>query len=317
MKRFFLGVKDEARRLFRDPVRWMGALVCPLFALLFMATVFGPGTMDRLPVGVVDHDDTALSRQIIRRAEASPSLHLVRHFTDEAEARQALQRRQVYGYLRIPYQFQQHLLNGQPTALAVISHYALLSVGSRVSTAFRTAVAGDAMPFLGVNLPQYNVNINYVVYLTYPFFFVLLQVLCLLVTIYVCGRDGLRRGPLWPAVAKLIPYTVAYALVSLVAHEVCFGLMDIPGWSVAGLLWLASVGFILATQAVGYLILRLSPDFSTAMSAGSMFGSLGATLCGVTFPLFAMDAPVRALSLLFPVRGFIHVVQTLLQSSCP
>jgi hypothetical protein len=317
MSRFFGEMKDEVCRLFRDPVRWMGALVLPLFALLFMTTVFGSGTMDRLPVGVVNHDGTALSRRIVRRAAASPSLQLVRHFTDEAEARQALQRRQVYGYLRIPYQFEQRLLNGQSTALTVVSHYAFLSAGRRVSTAFRTAVAGDAMPFLGVNLPLYNVNINYVVYLTYPFFFVLLQVLCLLVTIYVCGRDGWCRGPLWPTVAKLAPYTVAYALVSLLAHGVCFGLMDIPGWSVAGLLWLASVGFILVTQAVGYLILRLSPDFSTAMSAGSMFGSLGATLCGVTFPLFAMDAPVRALSLLFPVRAFIHVVETLLQSSCP
>jgi ABC-2 type transport system permease protein len=55
------------------------------------------------------------------------------------------------------------------------------------------------------------------------------------------------------------------------------------------------------------IILRLSPDFSTAMSAGSMVGSLGATLCGVTFPLFAMEAPVRWAAAVFPIRWFMSL----------
>jgi ABC-2 type transport system permease protein len=277
-------------------------LVFPLFTLCFMATIFGTGTLDSLPVGVVDHDFTSASRRVVRQVDASPSLKVTHHFVDEAEARKALQRKEVYGYLRIPYHFEEELLAGRKPTLVYAYHYALLSVGSRVSTAFRTALAGNTAPFVGVNFPQRNVNLNYAVYLAYPFFFVLLQALCLLVTIYT------RR--MWP-------YGLGFAAVSLLAHGILFGWMGIPvpGWEGTDLplavavlwLWLLSVGLLVATQGLGLLIRRLSTDLSTAMSAGSMIGSLGATLCGVTFPLFAMEAPVRWLSTLFPIRWFFFL----------
>jgi hypothetical protein len=295
MSRFLHSLAEETRRLTGQPVRWMGCLVLPLFALLFMYTVFGSGAMDCLPVGVVDEDYTRASRQLVRQVDASPSLQVVRHFTDDGEARQALRRGEVYGYLRIPHHYEQRLLTGQPVSLLAVCHYALLSVGRRVSTAFRTAIAGDALPFTGLTFPERNVNLNYSVYLSYPFFIVLMQALCLLLTIYVWGRDGgLRTASPWQWVAKMAPYAACYAAVSLLAQGAC-------------LMWLASVALIVATQALGMIILRLSPDFSTAMSAGSMVGSLGATLCGVTFPLFAMEAPVRWAAAVFPIRWFMSL----------
>jgi hypothetical protein len=280
-----------------NPVKWMGALVLPLFSLLFMATIFGRGTMDQLPVGIVDHDATIASRQLARRVDASPSLSVRRHYVDEAEARAALQRKEIYGYLRIPYDYEARLGSGRKVTLVYAYHYALLSVGARVSAAFRTALAGEALPFVGLNFPQGNVNLNYVNYLAYPFFMVLLQVLCLVLTIYVCGQGE-----------RLLPYTLCFAAVSLLAHGVFYGWMGIPLEGSVWVRWLASVVFLCVMQGLGVVIHRLSPDQGTAMSAGSMIGSLGATLCGVTFPLIAMDAPVRWLSALFPIRWFMELL---------
>ena len=48
------------------------------------------------------------------------------------------------------------------------------------------------------------------------------------------------------------------------------------------------------------------------LNAGKMVGSLGATLAGVTFPVVFMDAPVYAVSFLFPIRHFMEVVDSLL-----
>ena len=39
-------------------------LVLPLFCLFFMATIFGSGQMENIPIGIVDQDNTATSRQI-------------------------------------------------------------------------------------------------------------------------------------------------------------------------------------------------------------------------------------------------------------
>jgi ABC-2 type transport system permease protein len=309
-------------KMLRRPILLMGSVVLPLIALAFMATIFGRGTMDRLPVGIVDHDATVASRSLVRRVDASPSLRVAGRYTDEAAAREAVRRKQIYGYLRIPYRYEQDLGAGRRPTLLYVYHYAFLGVGSRVNTAFRTALVGDSMPFLGISLPVYNTQLNYVVYLAYPFYFVLLQALCLLTVIYAWksrtpaqrramhSRSFLQR--IGAVAGFLVPYTVAYSLVSLVAHGVFFGWMGVPSGGAVGWLWVLSVVFVVAMEAMALLICKVVSDFGTAMSVGSMTGSLGATLSGITFPLSALPWPVEMASRLFPVRYFVEAMQQLL-----
>lgn len=40
-------------------------IVLPLFTLFFMATIFGNGQMENIPIGIVDQDNTATSRTIL------------------------------------------------------------------------------------------------------------------------------------------------------------------------------------------------------------------------------------------------------------
>ena len=55
-------------------------LVLPLFCLFFMATIFGSGQMENIPIGIVDQDNTATSRQIARNISAVPTFSVTRHF---------------------------------------------------------------------------------------------------------------------------------------------------------------------------------------------------------------------------------------------
>ena len=45
-------------------------VILPLFCLFFMATIFGNGQMENIPIGIVDRDNTATSRSISRRISA-------------------------------------------------------------------------------------------------------------------------------------------------------------------------------------------------------------------------------------------------------
>lgn len=116
-------------------------LILPLFCLFFMATIFGSGQMENIPIGIVDQDNTATSRNISRRISAAPTFHVTEHFTDEASARQALQRKEIYGYLSIPPRFEQKAVSGTDATLTYYYHYALLSVGSELMAAFETTLA--------------------------------------------------------------------------------------------------------------------------------------------------------------------------------
>lgn len=331
-------------------------ILLPLFCLFFMATIFGNGQMENIPIGIVDQDNTAASRTIARRIAATPTFRVTEHFTDEASARQALQRKEIYGYLSIPPQFEQKTVSGTGATLTYYYHYALLSVGSELMAAFETTLAPVALSpivvqaeALGVGQeqiqtfllpveanthPLYNPDMDYSIYLSQPFFFVLFQILVLLVTVYAIGSEfkfgttqewmgaatpagkdpaNLRNADILTAVAgKLLPYTVMFSVIGILANYVLFGLMNIPFQGSLWLMNIVTVLFIMATQALAVLIFSIFPKIAYIISVVSMVGSLGATLSGVTFPVTAMYAPVHAASYLFPVRHFTEAAQAMI-----
>ena len=331
-------------------------ILLPLFCLFFMATIFGNGQMENIPIGIVDQDNTAASRTIARRIAATPTFRVTEHFTDEASARQALQRKEIYGYLSIPPQFEQKTVSGTGATLTYYYHYALLSVGSELMAAFETTLAPIALSpivvqaeALGVGQeqiqtfllpveanthPLYNPDMDYSIYLSQPFFFVLFQILILLVTVYTIGSEfkfgttqewmgaatpagkdpaNLRNADMLTAVAgKLLPYTVMFSVIGILANYVLFGLMNIPFQGSLWLMNIVTILFIMATQALAVLIFSIFPKIAYIISVVSMVGSLGATLSGVTFPVTAMYAPVHAASYLFPVRHFTEAAQAMI-----
>ena len=173
------------------------------------------------------------------------------------------------------------------------------------------------------NHPIYNPSLDYSVYLSQPFFFVLFQVLILLITVYTVGieikfrtaNDWLttaKRNIVTAVLGKLLPYTIIYILIGWLANYVMFGILHIPFQGSWWLINMITVLFVIATQALGLFIFSLFPAVSLVISVVSMVGSLGATLSGVTFPVSNMYPLVRDASYLFPVRHFTEMIQTML-----
>lgn len=320
-------------------------IVLPLFCIFFMATIFGNGQMENIPVGIVDQDETAMSREIARQVEAVPTFHVTRYFTDAEAARQATQAKEIYGYLVIPGQFEANATAGRATVLSYYYHYALLSVGGEVKGAFETVlktlslgpvvmqavalgvsqnqVTSFLLPVKASSHPLFNPDLDYSVYLSNPFFFIFLQVIILLTTLYAVGSEiKFKTGDDWLASArqnmvvamagKLLPYTFIYITMSVFANYVMFGVMHIPFSCGFWALNLTAALFVIASQALGVFLFSLFPALSIVISVVSMVGSLGATLSGVTFPVSSMFAPVYDASYLFPVRHFVEINQNLL-----
>ena len=338
-------LRRELNRMISRRLYWFVCVMLPLFCVFFMSTIFGSGQMENIPVGVVDLDNTATSRQIIRNVEASPTLKITAHYATAAEAREATQRKEIYGYLIVPPKFEQRVMMSNNATLNYYYHYALLSVGSEILNAFESVLEPIALspivmqatsmgveeeqtisflvPVTAQSHPLNNPDLDYAVYLSNPFFFILLQVLVLLVTTYTLGSEvKFKTYASWfeaaddnifiAVVAKLLPYTVIFSLMAVLANYVMFGLLHIPFacsmWALNG----AAVLFIIATQALGVWLFSLFPAMSIIISIISMVGSLGATLSGVTFPTASMYPMVHAASYLLPVRHFVEINQNLL-----
>lgn len=261
MKALRMVIRREWHRMTSRRLYLGVCLVLPLFCLFFMATIFGNGQMENIPVGIVDLDNTATSRNISRRISAAPTFRVTEHFTDEADARRALQQKDIYGYLVIPPRFEQKAVTGAGATLTYYYHYALLSVGSELMAAFENTLAPVALSpivmqaeALGVSgeqiqtfllpveastHPLYNPDMDYSIYLSQPFFFVLFQILILLTTVYSIGSElkfgsvgewlETARGNILTAVAgKLLPYTLIFSSIGILANYVLFGPLHIP-----------------------------------------------------------------------------------------
>ena len=327
----------EWRRMTSRRLYLCVCIILPLFTLFFMATIFGNGQMENIPIGIVDQDNTASSRAITRNISAVPTFKVTRHFVNEEAARKAVQKKEIYGYLSIPPKFEQDAISGKNATLSYYYHYALLSVGGELMAAFETSLAPcvalshcDAscrsrveqdkittflLPVQASNHPIYNPSLDYSVYLSQPFFFVLFQVLILLITVYAVGIEiKFRTADEWLFVAKgnmvtavlgkLLPYTIIFILIGWLANYVMFGILHIPFQGSWLLMNMLTALFVVATQALGLFLFSLFPAISLIISIVSMVGSLGATLSGVTFPVTNMYPLVRDASYLFPCPAF-------------
>lgn len=179
------------------------------------------------------------------------------------------------------------------------------------------------LPVRSSSHPLFNPDLDYSVYLSNPFFFVFFQVIILLVTVYAIGSEiKFRTGDEWleaarmnmfvAVVGKLLPYTIIFCIMSVFANYIMFGVMHIPFACGFWPLNLTAILFVVATQALAVFLFSLFPAIAIVISVVSMVGSLGATLCGVTFPVDSMYAPVHYASYLFPVRHFVEINQNLL-----
>ena len=342
---FYNVLQRELHRMVSRRLYFGVCIVLPLFCIFFMSTIFGNGQMENIPVAIVDQDQTALSRELIRQVEAVPTFRVTHHYVDAETARKATQAKEIYGYLVIPNRFEEDVTGGRQATLSYYYHYALLSVGGEVRGAFESllrtfsmapiVVQATAMgisqkevstflvPIRAQNHPLFNPDLNYSVYLSNPFFFIFFQVIILLTTVYAVGSEiKFRTGDEWLATAKmnmvtalfgkLLPYTIIFSLMSILGNYVMFGIMNIPFSCGFWPLNLTSILFVIASQALAVFLFSIFPAISIIISIVSMVGSLGATLSGVTFPAPSMYAPVYYTSFLFPVRHFVEINQNLL-----
>lgn len=266
---FYNVLRRELQRMVSRRLYFGVCIVLPLFCIFFMSTIFGNGQMENIPVGIVDQDQSALSRELTRQVEAVPTFRVTHHYADAETARKATQAKEIYGYLVIPNRFEEDVTGGRQATLSYYYHYALLSVGGEVRGAFESllrtfsmapiVVQATAMgisqkevstflvPIRAQNHPLFNPDLDYSVYLSNPFFFIFFQVLILLTTVYAVGSEiKFRTGDDWLATAKmnmvtalfgkLLPYTIIFSLMSILANYVMFGLMNIPFF-----LWILAV----------------------------------------------------------------------------
>jgi ABC-2 type transport system permease protein len=307
--------RRELRRLRRLPVLWALLGPIPAAMTLLLIGVFKTEVVRDLPVAVLDLDRSASSRIATRWLEATRSARLVSHVEDLGAARSAVLEREVYGVLVVPRHFERDLLRGRSPHVSFLFNDEYLTAGGNLSSdvsrgastaaALLTALSGREAAPIRVDLRSlFNPATSYAQALGILLISGLLQVVIGMSTLYVVGRelaDGTAsdwleagRGSTVAAwVGKLGPYALWHCLLVMGLLGAYVAWYGIPVRGPIWLLVLATIAFVLASQAFAILITAWTANLRISLGMGAVIFGPAAAFAGVTFPLGAMPVGAR------------------------
>lgn len=139
--------KQEFRNTFRDQGVLIFFVLVPLIYPLIYAFIYTNETIHEVPAVVVDDSRTALSREYLRKVDATPEVEIVAHCTDMEEAKRLLRERKAYGIIHLPTDFNDCIVRNTQTQVnlfcdmsGLLYYKALLSANTNVSLAMNADI---------------------------------------------------------------------------------------------------------------------------------------------------------------------------------
>lgn len=342
----WLVMKRECRRLVSRPLYLFCMVIAPLFCYIFFTTLMDSGLPTNLPVGAVDMDQSATSRNIIRNLDAFGQTAVVAHYGSVAEARIAVQEGKIYGFFYIPKGLSADAQSQRQPKISFYTNNSYLIAGSllfkdmKMMSELAAGAAGrsvlyakgatedQAMALLQpIVIDTHALNnpwLNYSVYLCNTLVPGVLMLMIFMVTVYSIGteikertaREWLRMGnnSIYIALAgKLLPHTVIFFIMGIFYNVYLYGFLHFPCNSGILPMILATLCLVLASQCCGVVMIGTLPTLRLGLSFASLWGVLSFSISGFSYPVMAMHPVLQALSNLFPLRHYflIYVDQAL------
>ena len=293
-----------------------------------------------MPVGVVDLDNTSMTRNLIRRLDGMQSSEVVAFYPTPSEARRAIQENEIYGFFYIPKGTTEKLLAFRQPKISFYYSQTTLTAGSFVYKDMMTvaslgsgAVGMSTMQAKGLSKAQIaalmspisidlhqlsNPTSDYNAYLTTFMVPGIIMLFIFLITTYAIGTElkfdhgrelvEMGGGRIWVSiVGKYLPHTLVWLIITFGYSYYVFGVLGFPHVGGASKIALLNVLMVLSAQGFGIFAFGLMPSLRMSMSISSLWAVLSISMAGAAYPLMGMDGPLQALSWLFPLRHYFMV----------
>jgi ABC-2 type transport system permease protein len=343
IKQIWEVAKREMNRMTSRSLYFLVVLVFPILSTLFFGSLFKEGVPTKMPIAIVDLDQTATSRKLARNIDVT-ALSMVTEFPQsEKDAMSALREGKIYGFVVLPKNLQSDIMASRQPVISYYYQNAMLIPGglmqNDLTSILHTLSAGiniqkrEAMGQskdyitarvqpIQLNIHQlFNPTANYSVYISTIVLPIMLQLFILMITVYCVGIEIKERtSHEWLKLSdksifialtgKLLPYTVIFFILMMFQNFMLYRLIQVPmhtsmGWIMAG-----SLLFVLSYQAIGIFCIGLLPLMRHSLNMAAFYGILAFTLCGFSFPIEFMPPVFQLWAEAFPVRHFMHIFQS-------
>ncbi len=327
----------ELRRIKLNPRYLVIMTLGIVFTFVFFATVTKEGQPKRLPVAVVDMDGSYLSRRICHEINATQGVRVVAVYNNHTEARKAMQNGKIFAFYEIPKGTYNNVLqfrsphfvlymNSAYMLAGTLSYKQLATMGMLATGAVQREIyrkkGYNDDQIMGLIQPvEYDTRtignpwINYGNYLMTTLIPAVIAFIVLMHTSYLISRERQERtlrswmrraggNTIKGLIGKMLPYTVWYSFLCLLANLIMFGFMGFPLHGSWLLIVLSSILLVTASQSVGCFIAGCIPDAPLAMSISAIYCAVSFTLSGFSFPVDSMPRIFTILSEIYPIRHY-------------
>ena len=328
--------------LYKNPIFWFCMMVFPIAVMFFFTSMMEEGLPQRMPIGIVDQDNTSTTRSLIRLLDSFQNSEIVNSYPTAAAARQAMQQNEIYAFLYVPKGTTEKLLSSRQPKISYYYNLSYVMAGSllmkdlKVISNLGSAAVGRAtmrakgftdeqiMAFLQpitVDLHQVaNPWTNYNVYLSTVFVPGIIMLFIFLITAYSIGTElKFGRSKDWLAMAdnritiallgKFLPHLLIWLAIVYTYEYYIFGVLHFPHEGGAWQIVLIGLLQVLASMGFGIFAFGLLPSLRMSMSICSLWAVLSFSMAGSAFPVMGMDGALQSLSWLFPLRHYYMIYQ--------
>jgi len=350
IKRIYRTAVRECGNLRRNPIYLFCMVLFPILVIVFFTTMMKEGQPEDMPVGIVDLDNTATTRALIRKLDAFQTTKIVRHYANVSDARRAIQRNEIYAFLYFPKNTTTDLLASRQPKISFYYSNAYIAAGSflfrdlkTISSLGSAAVGSAKLSALGKTEKEIrtflqpvvidlhainNPETNYNVYLSTTLIPACLTLFIFLITAYSIGTElKFNRAKQWMKTAggdirvallgKLLPQFLVFFTIFLGYMLYLYQGLHFPHQGGLGSILLLCLLTVLASQSFGVFVFGLMPSLRMSMSICSLWAALSFSAMGSSFPLSAMDTPIQAMAQLFPMRHYFMIYQTCIFNGYP
>ena len=329
-------IRRELRLMRQRPVYLLASVGVMTFCMIFFLTLLRDRIPQDLPVGVVDLDESSLSRNFIRQLDATRIGETV-GFSSYTEARKALQTGKISSFCVIPEGFYSDVLSNRQPVLTMyvntlyfvggaLSYKELLTLANLSSGAvqrevFRAkgmddnAIMAQIQPIV---IDAHNIGnpaADYRAFLCNALIPGVLETIIILVTVYAIGSElkhGTSRHLLEKAggsmtaamLGKLIPYTVLFTMMGIICDLILYDRMGFPMAGSIRNMFLGTFLLVLASEAAAFFIVGTLPVLRLSISISALYSMLAFSLAGFSLPVEAMPPYIQGLATAFPLRHF-------------
>lgn len=333
----------EFKRIIHDEGVLVFFLAVPLLYPLLYSYLYNNEIVTEVPAVVVNDSHSSLSREFIRKVDATADIRIVAQCADMEEAKEMLHRNEAYAIVYIPSSFDNKLSEGQQATINVYSdmsgflyYKAIYSACVEVSLDMNSDIKAEHLngatdkqiktfsyPIEYRYVPMFNTQSGFASFLIPAVLILIIQQTMVLGVGMLAGdeRERIKKGknifssndnkPIQIVLGRAGAYWGIYAIIS--AYLVClipliFNLVHIWQWKT--LLPFMSI-YITACVFFSMTLSILSRDRESLILVFVFMSIPLLFMSGLSWPVQSMPLIWKTLSHLFPstfgITGYIHI----------